>query len=301
MFNELHFEIQNKCLLNCKHCSSKQVREGEACKYGINEIKELIHILEDPIHIYFTGGEPLINESISTYIEELKKYRNTLDIGIFTCGIVIGENGIESISREMARYYKDIGLSNCYISIYDLDEKNHSKITNIEKSLDYTLDTIKNFISVGITVKVHLVLNKYNINRIEEILVGLGKIKVAEVRILRLVNTGSATDNWDEIGVDYNYQNKIIKNIIKNIDRYNVKLTISGFPNETPCRPFEGAYRCQGGTNVLYIDINGNVYPCACTKSNEDFKIANISEVELIKIYKTTCGKYNELCLNSLT
>lgn len=300
MFRELHFEIQNSCLLNCKHCSSKQVWSGDNCQYGIDEIKQLVSILDDPIHIYFTGGEPLIDKSISDYIEELKKYRKSLDIGVFTCGIVNEKGIMKSISKEQAYHYKSIGLSNCYISIYDMDEKNHSIITNLERSLDYTLDTIKNFVSEDIDVKVHLVLNKYNIERIEDILLKLESLKVAEVRILRLVNIGSATDNWEQIGVDYDYQSKIIKEIINNIDKYNMKITISGFPNEMPCRPFDGAYRCQGGTNVLYIDINGNVYPCACTKSNEKFKIAHISEIELIENYKGDCKKYNESCLNPL-
>lgn len=72
MFNEVHFEIQNKCLLNCKHCSSKKIRMGDSCKYGLEEIKSILDIINDPIHIFFTGGEPLIEDSTLNYIRELK-------------------------------------------------------------------------------------------------------------------------------------------------------------------------------------------------------------------------------------
>ncbi len=300
MFNEVHFEIQNKCLLNCKHCSSKRIRMGDCCSYGLKEIKGIVDIINDPIHIFFTGGEPLIDDTTIKYIKELKKYRESLNIGVFTCGLITNDGRINSISKEKANYYKLAGLSTCYISIYDLNEKIHAKITNMEESLKYTLDTIKNFISAGIIVKVHLVLNRYNIERIQKIIKDLEKVGVDEIRILRLVKSGSAIDNWYEIGVDYKYQNNVIKNIINNIDKYNIKISISGFPNEIPCRPFEGAYKCQGGTNVLYVELNGNVYPCACTKSDERFRIGHISQLNLIENYKRSCSKYNELCLNPL-
>lgn len=300
VFNEVHFEIQNKCLLNCKHCSSKKIRMGYSCKYGLKEMKSIIDTINGPIHIFFTGGEPLIEDSILNYIRELKKYRESIEIGVFTCGLINSDEGVKSISQEKAIYYKSVGLSNCYISIYDLEEKMHSKITNMKDSLKYTLDTIKNFISVGIIVKIHLVLNKYNIGKIEELIKELEELGVEEIRILRLVKSGSAIDHWDEIGVDYKQQNNVIKNIINNINKYNVKLTISGFPDEVPCRPFDGAYKCQGGTNVLYVELNGDIYPCACTKSDERFRIGHISQIDLIEKYKRSCSKYNDLCLNPL-
>lgn len=302
MFNEIHFEIENRCLLDCKHCSSRDMRINEKCRcgYGLEDIKKMISILKDPIHIYFTGGEPLINHNITKYIKELKEFREGLDIGVFTCGIVNSFGKLRSISSQEARYYKLIGLSNCYISIYDLDSKVHSEITNMNESLKYTLQTIENFKNEGINVKIHLVLNRYNIDKIDEIIQKLAVLGVTEVRILRLVKSGSAIDNWDSIGVSYEYQNKVINNIIKNKDRYNINITISGFPKEVPCRPFSEAYMCQGGTNVLYVELNGDVYPCACTKSNEQFKIAHISEIDLINRYRINCSDYNNDCLNPL-
>lgn len=43
-------------------------------------------------------------------------------MGIFTCRLIDSDEGIKSISQEEAGYYKSVGLSDCYISIYDVGE-----------------------------------------------------------------------------------------------------------------------------------------------------------------------------------
>lgn len=45
------------------------------------------------------------------------------------------------------------------------------------------------------------------------------------------------------------------------------------------CRGFLNSKGCQAGTNLLYIDTLGDIYPCACTKSDHlRFKICSIKE-----------------------
>lgn len=124
---------------------------------------------------------------------------------------------------------------------------------------------------------------------------------MSEVRILRLVKCGSALKNWGDIGVEYSKQDKAIQKVIDDLNKYRVKITISGFPECIPCRPFDGAYKCQAGTNVLYVTYNGQVYPCACITSNECFKIGHISEIDKIRQFRFGLkNNYNELCLNPI-
>ncbi|MBW9159710.1 radical SAM/SPASM domain-containing protein [Clostridium tagluense] len=197
---------------------------------------------------------------------------------------------------------REAGLKNCYVSVYHYDNKLHDRITNLEGSLKLTSLSIKNMLLAGIEVKVHLVINSLNIDSLEETIQFIASLEVSEIRILRLVKTGNAINNWDAIGVPYSTQNDAIIEIIKKRENYPVKLTVSGFPDLTPCRPFKGAVKCQGGTNVLYVTFEGDVYPCACTKKCEGFRICNISETnKMLNYRKDNALQYNNQCLNPLT
>lgn len=302
MFHEVHFEIENKCLLDCRHCSSKDMRKLKGGnKYSTQDIKNIVNISKEPTHIYFTGGEPLLNDNIHSIMRTVKLDRPDVNIGIFTCGVIKNNNKIISVSYEEAMKLKESGLNNCYLSIYGEEDKEHDVITNRNGIFDNVIETINNLLKVGILVKVHLVINKYNILKLDSIIKYLEKIGVNEVRLLRLVKSGSAIENWDDIGIEYSEQNKAIHKIIDDIENYKMKITISGFPDSVPCRPFDGAYKCQAGSDVLYVTYDGDVYPCACTKSNNKFKIGHISDIDKIKQYRYNLStQYNDMCLNPI-
>jgi MoaA/NifB/PqqE/SkfB family radical SAM enzyme len=156
-------------------------------------------------------------------------------------------------------------------------------------------------LSVGIKAKVHLVINSLNIDCLDETIRYFASLGVYEIRILRLVYNGNAVNNWNNIGVDYSHQNKAIVDIFNKLEKYPVKITISGFPDMIPCRPFKGSYKCQGGTNVLYVTFEGDVYPCACTKGLKKYRIGHVSEINKIIDYRNNSNSFNDSCLNSLT
>ncbi|MBW9159711.1 4Fe-4S cluster-binding domain-containing protein [Clostridium tagluense] len=64
MFTEIYFEIENKCLLSCKHCSSSSLKDSKQQSYKLEDIKSFINVLDDQLHVYLTGGEPLLNRDI---------------------------------------------------------------------------------------------------------------------------------------------------------------------------------------------------------------------------------------------
>ncbi len=68
----------------------------------------------------------------------------------------------------------------------------------------------------------------------------------------------------------------------------------------TGCRPYKGSVGCQAGINLLYVTIEGDIYPCACTKGGLEHKIGNISELKLIQKYieKKVKIEYYFSCLN---
>lgn len=297
---EVHFEIEKNCLLNCKHCSSIEIKKINDIGYGVSDINNLLEILNKDTYIYLTGGEPLLNKEILEIINEIKLKNINTKIGIFTCGIIKSDIGFREVSIEESLKLKEKGLENTYISIYDNNESNHDSITGIKNSLKYTEKTIKNFINANIDVKVHLVINKKNKTHINDVIEYLAELGVSEIRILRIVKHGNAIKNWNEVGVNEEEQIKIIKRIFENQFKFNSKITFSGFPEMVACRPFENSKFCQGGTNLLYVTFDGIVYPCACTRGKLNHKISRISELNEINTFIKNQNEYHEKCLNKL-
>lgn len=145
-------------------------------------------------------------------------------------------------------------------------------------------------------------MNKFNDENLDDTIRYIEQIGVKEIRILRLVKNGSAIENWYEIGVSYTIQNNAIYEIINKIDTYKTRVTVSGFPEYHPCRPSNHSYKCQAGTNLLYITYQGEVYPCACTKNQKSFMIGKINENEKIQQYIKEMARidYHLRCLNPI-
>ncbi len=298
---ELQIEIEKRCLLNCRHCSSPSLRHLGQIGFDVSHVTDFMQLLGEPVYVYLTGGEPLLNPTICDAITKLKSLSSKNMISIFTAGIVQSKDEISSLSLDSARMLRTAGLDSCYMSIYSHKPWLHESITNLNGSFYHTEFSIKNLCAVGVEVNGHLVLNKYNIDHIDEIIDYSQKMGLKELRILKLVKAGNALHNWTHIGVHEEQQNEILERIISNIRRYDIHLTISGFPEKVHCRPFHTSVKCQAGSRLFYIDFLGDVYPCACTKGIQRFKISNVRDTNLIRAYlKENMYMINDSCLNSI-
>ena len=299
-FYEIQIEIENMCLLDCIHCSSVDMRSnGNRC-YTDEELLRFISLFQGKLHIYFTGGEPLLYENLLKLCAEIRAVNKNVAIGLYTTGNCFGG---KPISDDLARRMSQAGIVDCYFSVYSDVEYEHDVWTAVNGSLSNTIESVEMLKQRGIISKAHLVLNRYNKHKLKAVIRSCSEIGFEEVRILKLTPTGSAIANWDSIGIPIEEQNKLINQLIQEQENYPVKLGFSGYPDLHPCRSWDTAVGCQAGTNLLYVDAEGDVYPCACTKRNPNrFKIAHITELKKLQEYvvsKETTLK-NDTCLNEV-
>ena len=294
---EIQIEVGNKCYLNCLHCSSKLMRMEEAQIFTEEELMKIIAVFNMPVHIYFTGGEPLANPNLIQLIKITKRRTTKINTGIFTCGILSDGMPVE---MEYSANLKSAGLDDCYISLYHTDADKHDSITNRKGSYVSTMQSIRNLIDSMIEVNVHLVVNQLNYKKLDKIINDILEQGVKHIRLLRIVKTGAAVDNWGMIGVSYQDQEAVIMSIIKKISQYSGAVSISGFPGLIPCRPMPNALKCQAGTHLLYITNSREIYPCACTKNDSRFLIGSVSDTSKLKQYLLAQNDKicNEDCLN---
>jgi len=281
-FYELQFEIESSCLLNCVHCSSAGSRK-ETRTYSDEDILKILQLFPGPVHIYFTGGEPLLYEGLPQLCREIHAAKANADIGIYSTGNC---TGLQPISEELAQSLKESGICDAYFSIYSDVCEEHDRWTGQAGSFQNTINSIKSLSAVGVLPKAHLVLTRMNQYKLNEVICFCRELSLVEVRILRLAPSGNAKINWGNIGIPLEIQNDRIRHLIQNKDCYPLHLTFAGYPALHPCRAFPSAQKCQAGTNLLYIDSRGDVYPCACAKQDPArYRLCGISETDILRSY----------------
>lgn len=299
---EIQLEIGNKCVLNCKHCSSAATFGLHEMGYSIEDAIEFIKLFNTEVHLQLTGGEPLLSPNLIGIISSLHKDLTNNDVvEVFTSGIVQNNGDFSSMSLNQVVELRNAGLQSAYVSIHHTNPLYHDEITNIPGSLKHVMQTIDNFITAGLLVKIHLVLNQYNIDELDDVISQLAATNVSEIRLLKLRKIGSASFNWSSIGITDERQNEAVSKIFKNRNTYGCRLTFSGFPKMVGCRPVKDSNKCQAGTSLFYITFDGDIFPCACTRDNFAQKIAHISEIPQVKEYlRSASYKIHDDCLTQL-
>lgn len=272
---EVHVEITNNCILQCKHCSS--VANSINCNINLKKLTEFIKNISynNKIRLILTGGEPLIRTDLEHILSNIRNLNRDIDIGLFTTGLTKKEEEIQSIEVDRIKKLKELGLKFVYLSVYSDNSSIHDNVTQKELSFERTINSIKRFISEGIETNVNVVIMKKNINNIQNIIKFLRDIDVNEIRLLRLIKHGVAKENWDDIGISRDEQVEAIKSISTIADS---KITLGGFLEVKPCQYLTRERTCLAGKNKLYIDNKGDIYPCGSIKSNTDARICNIND-----------------------
>ena len=299
-FYELQFEIENKCLLNCIHCSSLDTRIAGKRTYTDEDLLQFLKVFDGKAHIYFTGGEPLLYKDLLSLCNAITFANPNFSIGLYTTGNCCDNN---PISSRLSRSMKQSGIVDCYFSIYHYNPEQHDKWTNHQGSFNNTILSIKNITDAGIIPKAHVVLSRANCLVLNEVITFCESIGIEEIRFLRLSKTGAAIAHWEQIGLPLTFQNSIIEQLMAEANSHSVRLTFSGYPAVHPCRAFKKSIGCQAGTNLLYIDSSGELYPCACTKRTpEAFRICNIKDIPAVKQYINLQKNktHHESCLNEI-
>lgn len=299
-FFELQFEIETACLLDCIHCSSANSRLLVKRQYFDEDILRMLELFHGETRVILTGGEPLLYKHFFELCKKISLISPLSKIGIYTTGNI--EN-MCPINEPMAHQLKELQVDECYFSIYSISAESHDLWTQKAGSYFNTIDSVISLKKAGISPKAHFVLNRHNINSIQETICFCESLGMDEVRILKLAPVGNAQINWDKISLPLSEQDKIIKQIISSRNEFTIPITVAGYPTIMPCRNFPNAKGCQAGVNLLYIDSYGDIYPCACAKANaKKFKICNIIEIEKLKNYLLNMSEveYHQDCLNSI-
>lgn len=252
-------------------------------EYSIENVVSFLRNIPETKDVFFTGGEPLLYDKLASVLGYLKENVNDISLGLFTTGIMQKNNNICPISEEYAQTLAENGLKVCYVSVYSHEKEKHDWITGKEGSFEATKKSIENFEKAGVEIRFNCVVTKLNKMQLADLVKLTDSLSVTEIRLLKLVKHGRATDNWEKIGVTEKEYRKAVCDMLKAEKR--VRITASSLIDVLPCRPFKDSRKCQAGTKLLYVTYHGEVFPCASVKNNPQYIIGNLADKTIWKAY----------------
>lgn len=252
LLKELKLEVTYKCPLACAHCSSEaapnidNMIDRDKCLSIIEEANAL-NVKE----IAFSGGEPLIYESILDAIALTIKY-NILPI-VYTSGYI---DKYDKILDQI----KDLGSVKIIFSLYGADETTHQWITRINGSFRKTVDSIRYTISQGYDPEIHFVSFKGNFRKLKEVVNFVGNLGIRRLSVLRFVPQGRGALFFEEMTRKEYIE---LKRLIESSRKLGFDIR-TGSPfnflllNDQPT--------CSAGIDRIFIDPHLNIHPCDAFK-----------------------------------
>lgn len=286
---QVSFAVTNRCNLKCIYCYGEYFYRKQT-DFTLEELKRIFDYLKKKgaVQIYLTGGEPLLRTDFDDIVNYLKKLK--FNIGIVTNGILIPHK------LDILKKFDHILLS--IDGDKESNDKNRGKGT-FEKIINAMELLKKNKIPFYLKT----VFNKNNYKQLDYVLDLAKKYNTTLETILPYENCGKKSTHLN-LEEKKELMNKILK-----YKKQNEPIKFSYAAHKTSTEIFlkykksivydkdiKKYPKCIAGKLYLFIDANGDVYPCNQLIGDKKFKPLNIHKVGIKKAIKNTLNKKCAIC-----
>lgn len=192
---DLRLSVTDRCNFRCDYCMPKEVFGDDFVFLPKNELltfDEMARIAKVYAElgvkkIRITGGEPLMRRDLDVLIAKLNQIDGIEDIGLTTNGLLLKKHG--------QKLY-DAGLRRINVSLDAIDDTLFQSINNRNIKATTILEQIDYATSIGLNVKVNVVIQK-GINDDQIIpMLEYFKDKHIEIRFIEFMDVGN-DNGWD--------------------------------------------------------------------------------------------------------
>ncbi|MDR1251851.1 MAG: radical SAM protein [Treponema sp.] len=247
----------DRCNMRCKFC---KIPKTDMKKHmEIASLELLRHFDESPFlktlsNIAIAGGEPFLKDDIQTFISGMEERGircNITSNGYFTGRI-----------QHIVNYLKSVESVGMAISI-DGFERTHDHIRNTRGAFKNAVNTVKFLKQSGVSVQVNTVLDKENIDEMDDFKDFISSLDVRHSLIPKL----SCQD------VPYDYDEDEARKVLPHMQIIrDIKYVIS--------RGNFTIQNCHAGIESCCLDADGNIYACLTgakyLKNTEDYYLGNL-------------------------
>lgn len=276
---EIYLEIGDRCLLNCRHCSS----EAGSNEYEFIDLYNLCSIVKQGKNLgantlVISGGEPLLHPNLLDFVHYAK--RNGFEVRMYSCGVIEEGNTLSSIPNNTFTDLLQVGLNTIIFSLHG-EEETHDNITGVKGSYKLVIESIQRAKLHGFNVEIHMVPMKINYKEILNVILIAEELGVEKVSLLRLVPQGRA-NHEDQLVMNQEEHQEFTK-IVQSVNSRGSKIRI-GAPYS--CLFLNSQHNCSAGRDKVLIGPNGDVYPCEAFKTKLKGLTSNIFSKKLARIWK---------------
>ena len=251
----LCLEVTTKCNLNCPHCVTNADLHGTSLPQdkAISVIDEASRI--GVKELVLGGGEVLLYNGF----KEICEYALSrgINVSFATNGILIPE--MIDILADLRTYNGSVRVG---VSLDGYTAEMHSHFRPKE-TFEIALKAIDLLQNAKIALNVLCVLNKDNITKIPQFLEFVSALNVSDIRFIPLVPLGRGKNcTNDMLSPNEFYKIIIEKQKWNRTLKFNIGLNM---PWEFLFQPDEERHPspCEAGYLRLWINCNGDMYPCA--------------------------------------
>ncbi len=307
------WETTKACLLACKHCRAKAIREPLPGELTTEEGKRLIEMVAEfgkpyPILI-FTGGDPLMRRDIW----ELIAYAKSLGLRV---GLAPSVTPL--LTEEAIKRIKSVDVDAVSISLDSPVPEVHDSIRGYPGIWKRTVEVIRRFVEEGVRVQVNTVVMRDTVMHLADMVPLLLDLGVHTWEVFYLVPVGRAQEeqmlspqefedvshflyeaskygilvrttegpmfrrvSWirralEEKGIDPDEVLKPGPLYGKLVSRLRERL---GEPRGKPMAQTVGT---RDGKGIVFVGYDGRVYPSGFM----EFHVGNIREKSLVELYR---------------
>jgi len=272
----LQLEVTSKCNMKCRNCTRDTLSES-----GDLRLENFFHIIKQfPFlgEVKLQGlGEPLLNSSLIDMASFLKK-KGTRTYIATNATIITKE-----LASNLVRYFDKIEIS--------LDSPNRKTLTNIRgrDCMSKVMNGIEllNSLNKKSDIAINFVMEKENINEINDLIILANKLRLDHINIISLQNWvlpgASHEDKRGDLLHREIKSNTEIKSKLNKLKSYARSLDIYlDFSI-----PEQKEQSCFWYKNGVYISWNGYVTPCCIRPNYEEFNFGNVFEKNIKEIWNS--------------
>ena len=281
----------NICNYQCKYCSfSKFINKKQKniflnLSYLENFLITLYKLKKQDIYIELIGGEPTLDKQLIQFSNNIYKYYPNIRVGLYT-----------NFSQDIFLYQQLI-KNNVNITITWHSQHNDIFNTNFIDKLKMLPES-----SFSNNVDIHVMFEYNNIyESISMFKILKEKYNSTELRLLDhdfLTKQIYFLDNAFYTKKQLKLYSNIINKYPTNIDKTTIKITkyngtteffsVNDIYTRSDFYMFKN-WICDAGYKYMYIDINGNIYPCLAYCEEKTNIIGNIFNINDIMFKKHIC------------
>ena len=259
--NEFHLDLTDSCTERCVHCYvPKELHHFLPYELAEKAIREFRSLQGLSVHI--TGGECMLHPDFERVCELCK----SLNINI-----IIFSNLTCCDARRIA-FLREIDPQFINVSLYSMNPKEHDAITQLPGSWKKTMETLLACEKAGVHCRIATPLLKINQNAFPELK------KFADAHHMHLVPSADIIAQSDH-GCG-NLASACSAKEMRGVMQANKEL----FNRYDGVKmPTCDAKVCDIGSGRLYLNAQGNYYPC---DSMHDYVLGNVRENTFEEIWK---------------